>query len=64
MRMLGSALLLIYIGFVCVFPSENITGVPTFHYCRLFPAHASLIVIPGNGLIIVSSPSDPLSVPL
>lgn len=50
---------------MCVFLSENITGVPTFYYCRLFHAHALLIVIPVKGLIIASSPSDPLlSTPL
>lgn len=53
------------VSFCVCFPSVNITkfNVPTFYYCRLFHAHASLIVIPGKGLIIVSSPSDPFSVP-
>lgn len=53
------------VSFCVCFSSVNITkfNVPTFYYCRLFHAHASLIVIPGKGLIIVSSPSDPFSVP-
>lgn len=56
------------VSFCVCFPSVNITkfNVPTFYYNLQiinFHAHASLIVIPGKGLIIVSSPSDPLSVP-